>query len=641
MSKVKPSDYASISNVQFPRLSPNEESIIFLTKTPTSETTYETTLNIASVGGKTRTVEIQHKTISEPCWSPDGDQIAFIAEHAGSDELWITDRDGEERRLTSVAGDVTNITWSSDGTQIAFVQAVTEAEQAEGLDRNRSDEYTREEPDPRRISRLVYRSAGGYFDGATKQVYVIDVDSGDVSKVTGGQRDHDDLEWGESGVLYYSRWLDDATLNHAILRYDTATGQEERVAESHHWWDNTDNVAISRDGAIAHIHIPNDGDSWSLNQSEIIVVTDDKKTHVTADIDRTVVGGPYWGPEGEYVYFLVPDQGEVALKRVHRHRKDVEDVIAGHGNHIHDVDIGSKHIVLTQSLWNCPGDVYLHYRQTGETERMSTVNEEYIDRITISKPHEVWFDSDGTEIQGWVLYPPDFDKDQTYPAVLEIHGGPSIMWTESGSMWHEFQSLAAAGYIVVWTNPRGSSGYGQAHAKAIGKQFRPDFEDLMAATDKIASRPYVDENNLFVTGGSFGGFMTGWIVGHTNRFAAAVAQRGVYDQVGQYGTKDTFHATESRHGKPWENHEEFWINSPIAHVENVSTPTMLIHSENDFRCSVFNAEVFYRFLKRAGVDSELIRYPRETHELSRGGEPGHVVDRLETILDWFDRHSST
>ncbi len=214
------------------------------------------------------------------------------------------------------------------------------------------------------------------------------------------------------------------------------------------------------------------------------------------------------------------------------------------------------------------------------------------------------------------------------------------MWTTSGTMWHEFQLLASMGYVVAWSNPRGSTGYGQEHTMAIGGNWGgPDYRDLMAFTDELEQRPYVDEENLFVTGGSFGGFMTSWIVGHTDRFSGAVTQRGVYDQIAQFGATDTYHSNEKQLGLPWKDPMKYWEASPVAYADQVETPTLIIHSEEDYRVPIHNADTLYRFYRKNGVDTRYIQYPREGHELSRAGEPAHVVDRLERIIRWFNGYS--
>jgi dipeptidyl aminopeptidase/acylaminoacyl peptidase len=260
-------------------------------------------------------------------------------------------------------------------------------------------------------------------------------------------------------------------------------------------------------------------------------------------------------------------------------------------------------------------------------------------------PEELRFESDGTEIQGWVLTPPGFDPDagRTYPLVVEIHGGPHAMWSTAGTMWHEFQTLAARGYVVFWSNPRGSAGYGEAFRRAIDRDWGAvTLADVTAGIDAVLERYPIDDANLFVTGGSFGGFMTAWAVGQTDRFRAAAAQRGVYDLTGFYGSTDGAYRLVEGDFDTVPSAEPAWLweQSPTGHAAAVDTPTLLIHAEDDTRTPICTAELYHRLLRRRGVDTRLVRYPREGHELSRSGEPAHIVDRLERIARWFDGYST-
>jgi len=259
----------------------------------------------------------------------------------------------------------------------------------------------------------------------------------------------------------------------------------------------------------------------------------------------------------------------------------------------------------------------------------------------VSKPEEVWYENGEFDVQGWTLTPPDFDPDDEYPVIVNIHGGPHVMWTTSGTMWHEFQTMAARGYVVFWCNFRGSTGYGQAFHKAIeGNWGAGMMTDIMAGVDHISEREYIDEDNLFVTGGSGGGFMSSWIIGHTDRFSGAVPQRGVFELNSWYGS-----AVESHkyiewefQAVPWEDNEFLWEQSPIAKAHEVTTPTLILHGDNDF-ATRNNSEMLYRFLKKNRIPARMVRYPREGHELSRSGEPGHVIDRINRIIRWFDGYS--
>ncbi|MGM0606636.1 MAG: alpha/beta hydrolase family protein, partial [Halobacteriota archaeon] len=275
--------------------------------------------------------------------------------------------------------------------------------------------------------------------------------------------------------------------------------------------------------------------------------------------------------------------------------------------------------------------------------RLSALNETYLQTREVREPEELRYESDDGEVDlhGWFLTPPGFDPDEQYPLIVEIHGGPHAMWSTSGTMWHEFQTLAARGYCVFWSNPRGSTGYGEEYATAIERDWgERTMSDVLAGVDRVCDREYVDETNAFVTGGSFGGFMTGWIVGHTDVFEGAVAQRGVFDLSSFYGSTDAFKLVEYDFGTtPWEEPQFLWDQSPIGTVAEVETPTLVIHSDNDYRVPVNNGEMFYLCLKKNGVETRLVRYPREGHELSRSGEPAHVVDRIERIARWFDGYS--
>ncbi len=638
MSEITTEDYSDISQVSGPRLSPDGSTVAFLKRDPETGESYETTVHVAPTDGTgSRQFTLAEDTESEVEWCPDGDRLAFVSDRSGTPELWVIPANGGEgRQITAVAGAVRSISWHPDGRKIAFVQEVTAHEREEALDIERDDEYEREEPDPRVISRVVYRSAGGYFDGRRSHIYVADVETGDIERLTDGDADFDAPEWGADETLYYTERLADQTLYHDIHATDVETGATETIGATHDW---SPVLAANDEGLLAYTFFAEEGPNPALNQTEVRVTDGEEDVSLTRDIDRTVEGGPVWGPDCEYVYVKMPNEGEDAIRRLRRDGSDSEDVVTGHEGRIAGFDVGNEQVAVSLSQWDHPGDIFVYERGTDEPTRLTRVNEEYLRTRAVQEPTELWVESDGTEIQAWMLTPPGFDERESYPLVVEIHGGPSVMWTTSGTMWHEFQLLASQGYVVAWCNPRGSTGYGQDHTMAIATESRPDYTDILSVTEELLSREYVDESNVFVTGGSFGGFMTGWIVGHTDLFTAGVAQRGVYDQLTQYGSKDFFHSTRWRHGDPLADRDQYWENSPIAYADRVETPTLILHSDRDFRVPVHNAELFYRLLKLNGVKTELVRYRQGTHELSRSGDPAYVRDRLNRIVEWFDRHS--
>lgn len=287
-----------------------------------------------------------------------------------------------------------------------------------------------------------------------------------------------------------------------------------------------------------------------------------------------------------------------------------------------------------------PGEVRLWNLKTGRRKALSRPNRNLLARLDIGSMEEVWFEGkDGYRLQGWILKPPDFDPSRKYPSILEIHGGPQ---TQYGYFFmHEFYYLAAHGYVVYFSNPRGGRGYGEAHTKAIwGRWGTVDYEDLMAWADYMEAQPYIDASRMGVTGGSYGGYMTLWVIGHTQRFEAAVAQRVVSNFISMWGSSDGNWVFQLplEAGPPWVDFQKYWERSPISHLGNARTPTLLIHSEQDHRCPIEQGEQAFVALKVQGVDTEMVRFPDEPHGLSRTGRTDRRVSRLKHILRWFDRY---
>ncbi|HEX7139843.1 MAG TPA: S9 family peptidase, partial [Vicinamibacterales bacterium] len=286
-----------------------------------------------------------------------------------------------------------------------------------------------------------------------------------------------------------------------------------------------------------------------------------------------------------------------------------------------------------------PGGDGARARQPGALRTITRVNEELFKDISQSEPEEIWYKSfDGRQIQGWILKPPDFDPSKKYPLILEIHGGPHAAY---GNVYtHEFQWMAAKGYVVLFTNPRGSTSYGQDFGNIIQYRYPgDDYKDLMAGVDEVLKRGYIDRDRLGVTGGSRGGLLTNWTITQTQRFKAAVAQRDIADWYGFWFTADftLFQPTWFRKA-PWEDPQDFAARSPITHVANVTTPLMLVLGDQDYRTPPADGgEMMFRALKYRKIPTVMVRFPRENHELSRSGEPWHRVERLQHIVGWMDQ----
>lgn len=712
MTRISATDYHDIAQVEDPQVSPGGERVAFVRKVPKDDESYEQTVYVVPTDGEddaedtsagdrprsgddSRRFTVAEGVDSQPRWSPSGDRLAFVSTRGADDErpqLWVLPvSGGEAERVTDVPGGVDNVAWSPDGSKIAFQQSTTESERGEGIDCDvGEEEYERETPDPRVVDRLIYRQHGRYKDGAEPHVYVVHLD-GDaddesdgetprVERLTDGEYGHVSPVWGDDETLYFGvkRHQGDVEPDDSvvidIVAHDFSTGETADVTQTTAWGLAIDATA---DGRLAFGRTPEE--RISMRNSDVVVYDREtgEETVPTEGLDRDVAleGGLSWGPDEEHVYFLTPDEGNYAVRRVPGDSSADPELLVGEG-HITSVSVAGPAddpvVAFAKSEWDHRGDVFClrgidEQRSSGdrtasgdgEERRLTNVNADYLERVDVQEPEEVRFESDGVsaneaggssgeqsesdgvEVQGWVLTPPEFDPGETYPLVVEVHGGPHAMWSTSASMWHEFQLMAARGYVVFWSNPRGSVGYGEEFATAIERNWgEVTMTDVMNGVELVCERDYVDEENVFLTGGSFGGYVTGWMIGKTDFFRGAVAQRGVYDLSSFYGSTDAFKLIEGDFDTtPWDDPQFLWKHSPVAHVSDVTTPTLVMHSENDFRVPVNNGEMFYLFLRKNGVETRFVRYPREGHGLSRSGEPAHVVDRLERTVRWFDGYS--
>jgi dipeptidyl aminopeptidase/acylaminoacyl peptidase len=672
MERVTAADYHDIAMPADPRLSPDGDRVIFLRRQPTDDESVESTVYLVDVaGGDPHRLTLTEGTDAEPRWSPSGDRIAFTSTRGAADDrqqLWILPiNGGEAEQVTDVVGGVTDIAWSPDGERIAFVQSVTAADRDEGRDLSVPTEYEPDDhPDPRVIDRTVYRSGQQYFDGRRSGVYVVDADATvggaaatdhaeSVERVTDRDADFSVPDWGDAETLYFAEAVGDDpddSAEFAIHAHDFEADETEHVHTTTGWGAA---LAATADGRVAFTHAEPEQVSMQPVDLRVVDRETGEVTDLTGSIDRGLgyEAAPQWGPDDATLYFATPDEGKTALWHVPADGSAAPERLLRPGTVSgatvggdEDAGPGEVTVAFAASEWDHPGDAFTYDASSDETTRLTELNADYLAERTVGEPEEIRFESAGTEIQGWVMTPPGFDPDsdggETYPLAVEIHGGPHAMWSTAGTMWHEFQTLAARGYVVFWSNPRGSTGYGEDFMQAIERDWGAvTLTDVMAGVETVAERPYVDETNAFVTGGSFGGFMTAWAVGQTDYFRAAVSQRGVYDLTGFYGSTDA--AYKLLEGDfdtvPSEEPEWLWEQSPTGHADEVDTPTLLLHSEDDTRTPICTAELYHRILRKNGVDTRFVRYPREGHELSRSGEPGHIVDRIERIARWFDGYS--
>jgi acylaminoacyl-peptidase len=389
----------------------------------------------------------------------------------------------------------------------------------------------------------------------------------------------------------------------------------------------------------------------SGSNSEVWIYKEGNAKPITLDFDQDLgtklscdirVSSPSTNPtwSGDYLYFTSTYIGVAGLYRVHKDGGDVEKLIGDIDHSVETFDINQEEMIA-YSILSTTELIELWVMKEDKTKQLTDLNKNYRKNTQIMPHTRFAFKSNaGHEVEGWLMKPPNFKDPKKYPLILHIHGGPRGAY--GNSFFHEFQVLAAQGWAVMYINPWGSGGYYEEYQAALpGSYFEQDYDDLMKAVDVIIDQhKWVDKDKLGVTGGSYGGVMTNWIITHTKRFSAASTHRSISNWISFFGCSDigwTFGKTEIG-GYFWDMEEEFMKRSPIRYVGNVKTPTQIIHSEEDYRCPIEQGEQLFTALKVLGVDTELIRFPGENHDLSRSGKPLHRKERLEHLIRWFKHH---
>ncbi len=603
---------------------------------------------------------------SQPRWSPDGKHIAFVSNRQKPKaQIYLIPADGgEARALTSLEeGSIGEIAWSPDGTRIAFTFRLTPEAWRESAVKERKEKGL--STPPRIVTRPFYRLDGaGYFDGEYYQVWVADVQTGEAKQLTHENVSCGSLSWSPDSqrIAFVCNRSENPDLNpnlEDIWLVPADGGELQRVEAPR---GPKGGLAFSPDGErIAYIGHTKVEDIWGVSNDHLWVVglPAGEARDITEGFDRSLgnltlsdmrdVGGgsrPVWSPDGTRLFFLASDRGSTVLYSVPTQggeptalRGDRSDITS------FSLSADGRCIAWCEGTPTQPHEVFVAEVVDGalhEVRAVTCFNAPWLAEVSLQEPEEFTCTApDGNEVHGWVLHPPDFNPSQKYPLILEIHGGPHAQY--GWVFFHEFHLLAAQGYVVLYTNPRGSKGYGEAHTSAIkGNWGGPDYTDLMSAVDHIVSRGYIDETRMGVMGGSYGGYMTNWVVSHTDRFRAAITDRSVVNLHSMAGTCDfPLLPGDYFRGNAWAEPEHLWEHSPLKYAGNIHTPLLIIHSEGDLRCPIEQAEQLFAALKVQGKEAVLVRYPQESsHGMSRSGPPDLRVHRLEQILQWWARHLS-
>lgn len=665
-------DLYKIVYAEDPQISPDGRWVAFVRTQPDKmENGYKRTIWLYPTEGGDPLQLTRGGKDSNPRWSPDGKTLAFVSARNDIPQIYLLPVDvpgGEARVLTSAANGAMAPVWSPDGTHVSYLAPMNaderskedsgEAEeppqdQLEGKhrkERKAEDEKNRLDPYP--MYRIPYRQGTSMRGDRFTQIYVMPVaeglegDEAKPKRLTNTDVDHSAGQWSMDGQwLYFARAIDpeadEPFRQSAVYRVSVEGGEPERLTE--------DGYACfaplpSPDGkTVAFVRSPNENGSLTeaLTRLSVMPVDGGDVRDLNLEVDRAVASYE-WTPAGDALVCSVLDRGDGYLARFDTASGEVTQLLAGTFK-AGSVDVGPNgEIAYTASTPTMPPELCWLPDADAGFNVVTSLNEKLLVEVIVQETHEMWFKNpQGEDVQGWYILPVGYEEGKQYPLALNIHGGPHVMWGPSEhTMFHEWQLHAASGYVVFYCNPRGGDGYGEAFQKALHAAWgEVAYDDIMAGVDTLLKKGFVDEQRMVVTGGSYGGYMTAWIVGHTQRFAAAVSQRGVYNLSSFYGTSDIPMLISSEFDvEPWENPELLWQHSPLAYAHKIKTPILIIHAENDYRVPIEQAEQLFAFVRRSGGTVEMLRYPRDGHELSRSGEPKHRASRLERMVDWFDRY---
>jgi dipeptidyl aminopeptidase/acylaminoacyl peptidase len=642
-----------------PALSPDGESIAFAIKRiDAKENRYVSHLWIMTAkGGKRR--QLTHGLVSDtsPVWSPDGRQLAFVSDRGEKSNVWLLPLDGgEPRQLTDLAegGPITALSWSPDGKEILFGH----------LPMPKPDpEKRKKQATFKHITRLYHKEDGiGWFGDAWWTIRKVNAKTGRTVELTRGDH-HDHLpSWSPDSkrIVFLSNRNDDADLTpdlNDVWVMDRNGRGAKRITKkkgsrdapcfgldgkhvywvgyeggSGEWLDHEHTVhraPASGSGDAAELNVGHD--RWAMNMvgsDTTSSFSTQLKVYRAFDGERVLFGSD---EDGSYRLYSVPaDGGDVRL--------ELGGKVSVLGLSVPGRDSKAVACVATN---DDTGELYaLELDGSASPRKLTGVTAPFFRPLSYNLPEEVRVKSGKLELQGWVLKPPSFRKGKKYPCLVEVHGGPM---TQYGEAWfHEMQVLAAKGWIVAYCNPRGSSGRGRDFCRVIeGEWGKKDWADIQAFTDWVEKQPWADKKRIGILGGSYGGYMTCWALGHTDRYKAAVSQRNACDFWVHWGSSDFgWFRSKFFDGKhPWDDPKAYHEQSPAFYAKNFKTPMLIIHSEGDLRCPIAESEMMFTALKVLGkVPTEMVRFEGEFHGLSRGGKPRNREERLKRIVDWFERY---
>ena len=641
---MRPEDVYELTGVSDPRLRPGGDDVAYVIwSIDKDENEYRQSIWLAKTDGSAPPRRFTTGTNdSQPRWSPDGSRLAFVSKRGDEKahrQLYVMPADGGEPQcLTDLKDDVGEPAWSPDGTQLVFSARVPDEAYEEEDDKKRA---------PRRFTRLQFKlDSVGWTGDRRRHIFVVAADgSAEPKQITDGDYEDAQPTWTPDGktIAFSSARGDDwdIELIGDIYVVPAEGGESKRLTPGDSFYYAP---SYSPDGKLLAVKWGPGGFDFPRHPQIAVVdaETGENRRVLTTSLDRNCdpypdLREPIW--DGSSIVFGIEDGGDLHVYRVSPDGGEPELV---HGGEIVLSGFDARDGVVARTGSTAPNlsELYVGEKQLTDVGRRFAEGRELVapERFTA-------ISEDGSEVDAWIARPAGFEEGKRYPVLLNIHGGP---FTQYGSgFFDETQVYAGGGYAVIYSNPRGSSGYSEDWGRAImgPGELGPgwgsvDYQDLMAVADEAVKRfDFCDPDRMGVLGGSYGGFMTSWIVSHTNRFKAACSERAVNNFVSMYGSSDIGWVFKGYHGAFVHDDVETYLQiSPWTYAKEIETPLLILHSENDLRCNIEQAEALFTTLRLLKKEVELVRFPGESHELTRSGNPAHRVMRFELVLEWFDRY---
>jgi len=648
----QPLDVFGMEVAADPRISPDGSRVVYvrsgfdiMTDSPTSNLWI-----INTDGSGHRPLTSGSAGHGSPRWSPDGQRLAYVSTEDGGAEIWVRWMDtGQTAKLTNLTESPGSLAWAPGGESLAFTMFVPEHRQPLAVEMPAPPEGADWGPPIRVIDKMNYRADGnpGFVRDGNVHLFVLPAEGGTPRQLTIGPFDHTSPTWMPEGgsILFSANRREDAShepMDSEVYRVSVETGELMKLTSRY----GPDGGAVpSPDGnLIAYTGFDDEHQGYQTSEIYVMNADGSGSRQLSGSFDRGV-GALAWSADGSGLFFSYDDEGNGKVGFMDL-RGNAEEVVAD----VQGLSTGRPYsggqftvarnggIAFTEGTPHQPAELAVAGGRDGTVRRLTDLNADLFGHLELGAVEEIWFESsyDGRRIQGWIVKPPGFDPSKKYPLILEIHGGPFANYGDRFSA--ENQLYASAGYVVLYTNPRGSTSYGQEFGNLIHHAYpSQDYDDLMSGVDAVIAQGYVDEDQLFVTGGSGGGVLSSWIVGHTDRFRAAVVQKPVINWYSfvLHADGPGFFYKYWFPGPPWDHMEQYMERSPLSYVGNVTTPTMLITGEQDYRTPMSESEQYFAGLQIEGVPSMLVRVPDAPHGIA--SKPSNLIAKVQHILAWFEK----